>query len=468
MKSNYVIPWALMAVAFVGCGPEEQHDEVADARAALSSVSVKLSVSSATADDVQSPNVPARVLDGNLSTRWSGFGDPVNLYLDLGAVATIDYLKIAFFKGDQRTSSFQIYTRVGTSGPWNLVGTKTSNGRTTARQTFDVRNSSGRYVRFRGTGNSINGWNSLTEVEVWGTGGTSGGSGTFGLNPNAEPWQNFDLSQWALDTPAPRDNDACRAERTWDYQWDDPNPLDSSSAPFFFTHSDGGMRFVTRIDGETTSSSCSSGFVRSELREMLRGGNRNIEDTGVTLNNWALGYQPSGSGWGGRNGTLNATLRVNKVTTSGNSSQVGRVIIGQIHADDDEPLRLYYRKRSGQSKGCIYFAHEIRNGSDVDFFMIGNESCTSGPSDGIALNELFSYTINNTGANISVTIRRGDFDGPIIAAETINMNGLNSGYDRSDEWMYFKAGAYTQNNSGNGSDGDIVTFYRLSKSHGPN
>ena len=465
-KISVIISVIAMALA-IGCGPDENSDSLEEVSTELSSNSVKLSVSSATADTVQNPNVPSRVLDGNFNTRWSGFGNPVNLYLDLGSVATVDYLKIAFLNGNQRTSSFQIYTRVGTSGAWNLVGTKTSNGQTNGLQTFDVRDSSGRYVRFRGTGNSSNGWNSLTEVEVWGSGG-GGGGGSFGLDPNAAPWENFDLSQWALDTPAPRDNDACRAERTWDYQWDDSNPLDSSSAPFFFTHSDGGMRFVTRIDGETTSSSCTSGFVRSELREMLRGGNRNIEDTGVTANNWALGYQPSGSGWGGRNGTLNATLRVNQVTTSGNSSQVGRVIIGQIHADEDEPLRLYYRKRTGQTKGCIYFAHEIRNGSDVDFFMIGNESCTSGPSNGIALNELFSYTINNTGANISVTIRRGDFNGPVIASRTINMNNLSSGYNRSDEWMYFKAGAYTQNNSGNGSDGDVVTFYRLSKSHDPN
>jgi len=129
------------------------------------------------------------------------------------------------------------------------------------------------------------------------------------------------------------------------------NPLDSSSKPFFFTHSDGGMRFVTRIDGQTTNSSCNSGFVRSELREMLRAGNQSIDDTSVSQNNWKLGYQPGNdSNWGGVNGQLDATLRVNKVTTTGSSSQVGRVIIGQIHADNDEPLRLYYRKRAGQSK----------------------------------------------------------------------------------------------------------------------
>ena len=289
---------------------------------------------------------------------------------------------------------------------------------------------------------------------------------SFNLNANAEPWENFDLSRWSLDSPAPRNDDQCRAERTWDYQWDDRNPLDSSSAPFFYTHSDGGMRFVTRIDGQTTNTSCNSGFVRSELREMIRAGNRDIEDTGVTRNNWKLGYQPgNNSNWGGVNGEMNATLRVNRVTTSGDSGQVGRVIIGQIHARNDEPLRLYYRKRSGQSKGCIYFAHEIRTADDINFEMLGDRNCTSGPSDGIELNELFSYTIINDDEDLTVIIRRGDRNGRIIAQRTIDMDSLNSGYDRSDESMYFKAGAYTQNNSGRGSDGDIVTFYRLSVSH---
>jgi len=81
------------------------------------------------------------------------------------------------------------------------------------------------------------------------------------------------------------------------------------------------------------------------------------------------------------------------------------------------------------------------------------------------LNELFSYSIINDDEDLTVIIRRGDRDGPVIAQRTIDMNSLDSGYDRSDEWMYFKAGAYTQNDSGNGSDGDIVTFYRLDVSH---
>ena len=100
------------------------------------------------------------------------------------------------------------------------------------------------------------------------------------------------------------------------------------------------MRFVSPVGGATTNTSCNSGFPRSELREMLRRGNTSISTTGVNANNWALGYQPGNTNHGGRNGTLTATLRVNRVTTTGDGLHPGRTIIGQIHADNNEPMRL--------------------------------------------------------------------------------------------------------------------------------
>ena len=49
-----------------------------------------------------------------------------------------------------------------------------------------------------------------------------------------------------------------------------------------------------------------------------------------------------------------------------------------------------------------------------------------------------------------------------------DLDKLDAGYDLSSEWMYFKLGAYTQNNTGNKSDGDIITFYRLENTHDKN
>jgi poly(beta-D-mannuronate) lyase len=40
---------------------------------------------------------------------------------------------------------------------------------------------------------------------------------------------------------------------------------------------------------------------------------------------------------------------------------------------------------------------------------------------------------------------------------------MNSGYN--DDWMYFKAGVYNQNNSGTSSDYVQATFYNLVVTH---
>ena len=125
------------------------------------------------------------------------------------------------------------------------------------------------------------------------------------------------------------------------------------------------------------------------------------------------------------------------MTTTGDSSNHrGRTIIGQIHAEDDEPLKLYYRKLPGDSRGCVYMRVEIRDSSasDLLFPIVGNEDCDN-PSDGIALNELFSYEIINDDEDITVRIRHGDRDGPTIGLRTVDMDQLDLGYDRSSEWM---------------------------------
>ena len=204
---------------------------------------------------------------------------------------------------------------------------------------------------------------------------------------------------------------------------------------------------------------------------MLRGSNSNIDTTGKNgdfRNNWALGYQPRNAdadeSWGAREGKMTATLIINDVTESGSSNDQGNIVIGQIHANEDEPLRLHYRIRPGMSSGCIWAASEIRGGDDVNFDIIGTRNCTSSPSDGIALGEMFSYEIENIDEDIIITIREGD-QGSIIGRETIDLDQLNSGYDRDDDWVYFKAGVYSQNDDGDRGDRDIVTFYRLDIEH---
>jgi len=154
-------------------------------------------------------------------------------------------------------------------------------------------------------------------------------------------------------------------------------------------------------------------------------------------------------------------LAVNYVTTTGDSGQRGRVIIGQIHATDDEPLRIYYRKLRNNELGSIYIAHEIKDGDDIYYELIGSRSSSaSNPSDGIALDEVFSYDVKVVGNDMLVTIVR---EGKEDVVQQVDMS--NSGYDTGGQYMYFKAGVYNQNNSGNDDDYVQATFYSLSQSH---
>ncbi|MBX2849529.1 MAG: polysaccharide lyase family 7 protein [Acidiferrobacterales bacterium] len=290
----------------------------------------------------------------------------------------------------------------------------------------------------------------------------------FGLDPSAQPWENFDLSDWALDGPNADPADGFSA-RTTDADFAD-GKLFPGTEPFFFTGSDGAMVFKSIIGGVRTSQNTS--FARSELREMLRAGNTDIPTQGINANNWALDHQPVNNDIGARGGKLTATLSIDQVSSTGASGQVGRVIIGQIHAENDEPMRLYYRKLPGNTKGGIYAVHEVRNGNDINFDIIGSRANDAADPivDGIAPGEIFSYEITNVGATLEVVIRRGDRNGPIINEPLIiNMNTVNngagSGYDVAEEWMYFKAGAYSQNNTGWRNDFDQVRFYRLENSH---
>lgn len=281
-------------------------------------------------------------------------------------------------------------------------------------------------------------------------------STSFNLDPKLPPSLNFDLTRWYLGAPIDLDNNGksdsiYEKELTNGYQVDD----------MFYTADDGGMVFRVGVNAPKTSTNTS--YTRTELRGMLRQGDTSISTQGVNKNNWVFSSAPSSeqAKAGGVDGILNATLAVNHVTTGGKDYQIGRVIVGQIHANDDEPIRLYYRKLPNNSKGSIYFAHETRNGSEYWHEIIGSKSdSASNPSDGIALNEKFSYQIKVVGDKLTVSIKRLD---NTYVSKTIDMHG--SGYADAGQYMYFKAGVYNQNNTSDANDYVQATFYSLSTQH---
>ena len=278
-----------------------------------------------------------------------------------------------------------------------------------------------------------------------------------GLSPDFPPGRNFELIDWYLSTPA--DDGNGRSKRI-----DESDLAAGYQDEYFYTADDGGMVFKTTVAGSKTSKN--TRYTRTELREMLRRGDTSISTTpksGDYRNNWVFSStsKKAQKRAGGVDGVLRATLAVNHVTTTGKARDVGVVIIGQIHAGSDEPVRLHYRKLPGNERGSIYAAHEISGGDDQWYEILGSRSDTAhDPLDGIALNEKFSYEIDARGHELKVTISR---QGVVLGRTTIDMT--NSGYDVEDDYMYFKAGVYTQNDSGDPQDYDQATFYALENRH---
>lgn len=92
--------------------------------------------------------------------------------------------------------------------------------------------------------------------------------------------------------------------------------------------------------------------------------------------------------------------------------------------------------------------------------LAGRASDADDPADGIALDEKFSYTILAVGRFLEVTVSK---DAVEVASEIIDMS--DSGYGVADDDMYFKAGVYTQNKSGDPDDYVQASFYELKASH---
>lgn len=274
-----------------------------------------------------------------------------------------------------------------------------------------------------------------------------------GYNP---PSYFFKLSDWSLSVPEDKDENG-KADQIKENELSDGYLSD-----YFYATDDGAMVFTCPIGGAKTSKNTK--YTRSELREMLRAGNTSIKTKGPNKNNWVLESSKSAKNAGGFNGELEATLAVNYVTTTGKDSQVGRVVIGQIHAKDNEPLRIYYRKLPNNDKGSIYFAHETNTGEEDYYELIGSKSSSAkNPEDGIALDEKFTYKVSLINNELTVKISR-----PFGTEITKVINIENSGYNKPDEYMYFKAGVYNQNKSGDPNDYVKATFYELFNSHDGN
>lgn len=142
---------------------------------------IKVVKATATADD---GNVPANAIDGRSSTRWSAQGKGQKLFLDLGTVVyQVNGVDITWYNGSQRTATCDILVDS------TKVATSTSSKSVPVTQ-IRFNGVNGKMVTVVGQGNSVNDWNSITEVKVYGVpAAATGGSGP---TPTPEPSTGLD------------------------------------------------------------------------------------------------------------------------------------------------------------------------------------------------------------------------------------------------------------------------------------
>ncbi|WP_457093668.1 polysaccharide lyase family 7 protein [Microvirga sp. P5_D2] len=237
------------------------------------------------------------------------------------------------------------------------------------------------------------------------------------LKSNVAPSGNFDLTNWKITLPVDSSGNtsgtAVEVQNLSGYQ----------NSKYFYTAADGAMTFYAAVDGATTSG---SSYARSELREM----------NGTAKAAWKLST----------GGFMSATLEVDAAPTR--DGQGKKIVVGQIHGEDDELVRLYWNDNK------LYFANDL-SGSDNKEHTF-NFKADDGSAPDVSLNEKFSYTINAKGSVLDVDIYA---DGKVYHSHTT----INSVWE-SDSF-YFKAGAYLGANETNGSGYGQTSFYALSFNH---
>ncbi|TVZ57315.1 alginate lyase [Lutibacter sp. Hel_I_33_5] len=188
-------------------------------------------------------------------------------------------------------------------------------------------------------------------------------------------------------------------------------------------------------------------------------------------------------------GKLTGTLKVQHVSTTGDATAASSysVVIGQIHSDEgheNEPLKIYYKKFPGHTKGSVFWNYEINTKGDNigrfdystavwghDFSVVGSNATEypKEPENGVALGEEFSYEVNVYKGMMYLTFTSKNhktiqFKKSLIKTEfgtrkDIPQQVLNvyanrekgGGVEReiayAGELNYFKQGAYNQANA---------------------
>jgi len=451
-----------------------------------------LTIIDAIDDGTNDGHGPENTIDSNTSdeSRWSSNGIGKTITYDLGVQSSVKALAIQWYKGSLRSSYFDIHTSADNNNWTSVLSGGISSGADSSYESIDVVDSDARYVRVTGTGNSAgSSWNSIIEAQVLGCSDDV-------VEPElpVDPVDpivpigncNIDMSIWGYTT-----GDGVSMNDQDDIQDLIDNKTLGSNGADEIIFNDGCITFSVANDA---ASSGGSTFPRSELRELLAEYNdpsANVK--GLTKNNWVISEAPSSNQAlvGGVDGNMKATLIVNTVSVDATSDdQVGRIIVGQIHGEDHEPVKIYYRKLPEHSKGSVFFTVDGSDGNPSDRINIigftdkndrdvGASGDPVEPTNGIALGDEWSYEIDLKGDQLKVTVWHDGYT--YTTADSIaytktrskqlirvanDTNAITISDFYADDYMYFKAGLYNQNKTGTSyPDFASVTFKVIDVTH---
>ncbi len=188
------------------------------------------------------------------------------------------------------------------------------------------------------------------------------------------------------------------------------------------------------------------------------------------------------------NDKMTATIKVMAVSATGDARVAASyaVVVGQIHSADkheNEPLKIFYKKFPGHTKGSVFWHYEINTAGDdnsgrwdystgvwgYDFSVVGTDAniYPEEPKDGIALGEEFSYEIEVKDGIMNLKFmseghETKTFTKNIIVSEyttkadipeqtqklfvPVGQDGVERKEAYTGEGRFFKLGAYNQTN----------------------
>jgi len=232
---------------------------------------------------------------------------------------------------------------------------------------------------------------------------------------------------------------------------------------FFYTVIDGTRRWVVYKTPNSGVTSPNSSNTRTELHEKRE-------------------WTPE------EGGNLTGTCKVMQVSLSGDARVAASysVVVGQIHSGEgheNEPLKIFYKKFPGHSKGSVFWNYEINTagndnskrwdfstavwGDDMSVIGQSKDDYPPEPKEGIALGEEFSYEVNVYEGIMYLTFKSEGhetktFTKNLIASEYVTkadlptqvkqlfvplgQDGIERANAYSNELGYFKQGAYNQTN----------------------